>query len=212
MKFNKLSWNPVRQTLAFIGAVALFSSAESMLAQTISNPSFEADTFGTSPGYISANGPITGWVGAPPERVGINPAGGQAPFADNAVIPNGSQAAFIQSYTGGSSTLSTEITGLTAGQKYMVNFRLNARAGQTPFLKVGVDGQPIVNISTTGLQASGTKTAAYRYAAFEFTAAGETARMWLTNDVNGDSDGDRGRLQHRALDHRVVIRRMDRRF
>ena len=44
-------------------------------AQSIPNPSFEANTFAVYPGYISGNTPITGWTAGWDERVGLNPAG-----------------------------------------------------------------------------------------------------------------------------------------
>src|SRR3954469_18624681 len=78
--------------------------------QTITNPSFEADTFTTFPGYISGNSPITGWTAGDPARAGINPGGG-SPFADNGTIPAGSQVAFIQNSA--NSSLSTVLNGLT---------------------------------------------------------------------------------------------------
>ena len=153
--------------------------------QTIPNPSFELDNFTNGSGYISENFAITGWTGSPAEQVGINPAGGASPFANNGAIPAGGKVAFIQSTPTVPGVLGTVITGLTPGQKYTVNFRLNARTNspaQTPFLKIGIDGQPIVNISTLGVQIGGTTTA-YRYAAFDFSAAGTTAALSLTNDA-----------------------------
>jgi len=158
-------------------------------AQTILNPSFELDTFNTWPGYISVNSPITGWSGSPPNQVGINPAGGQSPFANNGAIPDGSKVAFIQSQAGSPATLSTVISDLIPGQRYTVRFRFNARTNapaQTPFLKIGIDGQPILNISTIGVQIGGTTTP-YRYGAFDFVAGGPTATLWLTNDAPSDT-------------------------
>jgi hypothetical protein len=153
--------------------------------QVIQNPSFELDNFTVFPGYISGNGPITGWTGTPADRVGINPSGG-TPFADNGAIPDGTKVAFIQSYAGGSSSLSTIITGLTAAQKYTVNFRFNARAsGSTtnPVLKIYIDNQLITGLSTVNVGGSNP----YRYGAFDFTANAETAELKLVNDFNGDT-------------------------
>lgn len=61
--------------------------ATSVGAQTLPNPSFEADSFAVYPGYISGNGTITGWTSSNNERAGLKPAAG-APFADNGAIPN----------------------------------------------------------------------------------------------------------------------------
>ena len=68
------------------------------LGQTIPNPSFEADTFTVSPGYVSGQTPaaITGWTADPTDHVGLNPAGGLSPFANNGIIPDGTNVAFIE--------------------------------------------------------------------------------------------------------------------
>src|ERR1044072_2578102 len=126
----------VRRTLA----LALTLAAATGFAQTIPNPSFEADTYTVFPGYISGNGgTLTGWTANNTSRAGINPGGG-SPFADNGTIPDGANVAFIQSGTAGGTTLSTVISGLTAGQTYKLTFRCNARNGQAPILKVEIDG------------------------------------------------------------------------
>ncbi|MDB6026660.1 MAG: hypothetical protein JWM68_2883 [Verrucomicrobiales bacterium] len=100
-------------------------------AQSIPNPSFEANTFTNYPGYASTNGgSISGWTISDSSRVGLNPAGSN-PFADNGAIPNGTNVAFIQG-NGAVNTLSTTITGLTANRTYMVTFRANQRSSYGP--------------------------------------------------------------------------------
>ena len=100
--------------------------APSLQAQTIPNPSFEAQTFANAPGYASGNGgSITGWTFS--GNVGLNPAGGQNPFADNGAIPQGTKVAFLQSAGNVPAEASTTITGLTAGEQYFIRFRVNAR-------------------------------------------------------------------------------------
>ena len=84
-----------RKILA-LACLTILTLGISAPAQTIPNPSFEADTFTVFPGYVSGNAAITGWSGNNNDRVGINPANG-SPFADNGTIPAGNQAAFIQS-------------------------------------------------------------------------------------------------------------------
>src|SRR5437667_9295917 len=132
----------LRKTLA-LTSLTVLALAASTRAQTIPNPSFEADTFTVFPGYVSGNGAITGWTANNNDRVGLNPGGG-SPFADNGTIPDGANVAFIQSGTAGGTTLSTTISGLTAGQAYKVTFRCNARNGQTPILKVEINGTQIL--------------------------------------------------------------------
>jgi hypothetical protein len=149
-------------------------------AQTISNPSFEADTFTAFPGYISDNSAITGWTATRPDRAGINPAV-ISPFADNGAIPAGSQVAFIQNAS--DSTLSTVITGLTPGTTYNVMFRANARGGNRPMLRILIDGGTIVDTEVDAVGGANP----YKYVAFNFTATNASQTMTLKNDASGDN-------------------------
>jgi concanavalin A-like lectin/glucanase superfamily protein/hapalindole biogenesis HpiC1 cyclase-like protein len=148
---------------------------------TIPNPSFEANSFTVLPGYISGNGPITGWTTTDPARAGLNPASG-SPFADNGATPHGNNVAFIQN--GPNSSLSTVISNLTIGQTYKVTFRVNARSsfGGTPNLKVSIDGLNILSTAVTPVGGSNP----YKYFAFDFTAAAASQTMTLRNDASGD--------------------------
>ncbi|HSH16920.1 MAG TPA: immunoglobulin domain-containing protein, partial [Verrucomicrobiae bacterium] len=103
----------------------------------IANPSFEADTFTVFPGYVSGNGPITGWASA--GGAGINPGGG-SPFADNGAIPDGTQVAFIQE----DSALSQVVDGFVVGRTYQLRYYENARNGNRPYLAVAVGGNTVV--------------------------------------------------------------------
>lgn len=96
-------------------------------APLVMNPSFEADTFNTFPGYASGNGPITGWSPAV-DRVGLNGAGMGAgtAFADNGTIPDGTKICFIQGQ-GASSNISQFIGPFTVGSAYVVRYAENAR-------------------------------------------------------------------------------------
>ncbi len=169
--------NLIQGALAALGLLgALTAGAQPV----IPNPSFEADTFTVFPGYVSGNAPITGWASGDPARSGINPGGG-SPFADNGVIPNGSQVAFIQNSA--SSSLSATISGLTVGTTYTVNFRVNARGGNTANLRVAVDGTDIVNTGVTSVGGAN----AYKYFAFDFTASAESQTLALHNNAGGDN-------------------------
>jgi hypothetical protein len=97
-------------------------------AQTIPNPSFEADTFATYPGYCneSGNGPITGWNASDTSKIGLNSVSDN-PFANDGIIPDGANVAFIQSF-GETNTLATTITGLAPGTRYAVSCRVSSRA------------------------------------------------------------------------------------
>src|SRR5260370_2488775 len=100
------------------------------------NPSFEADTFSVYPGYVSGNGPITGWNALGGH--GINPIlDGRSPFADNGTIPDGKQVAFMQDV----GALSQTISNLSAGADYYAQSFENKRTsdGSPAFLAVTID-------------------------------------------------------------------------
>ena len=182
-----ISWNLIR--LVACGSAAALLLCQAVRGQTIPNPSFEANSFTVNPGYISSNTAITGWTGTPTNRVGLNPASG-SPFADNGTIPNGNNVAFIQNNPddpGTPSTLSTTITGLTVGTTYKVTLRMNARNGNTPNLKVYIDGVGALLPGVDGLStAAVTGTKSYWYLAFEFTATNPSQTLALVNDATGD--------------------------
>ena len=165
-----------------LGLVAslLVASVPSLFGATITNPSFETDTFTTFPGYYfqAGNGTITGWT--PSGGAGLNPAAG-SPFADNGAIPNGSQVAFIQN--GASASLSTTISGLTPGTAYKVSFRVNARSGNTPNLKVNIDATRIIDTAVTPVGGANP----YKYFDFDFTASAASQTLTLLNDAGGDN-------------------------
>jgi hypothetical protein len=150
-------------------------------AQTIPNPGFETDIFTGFPGYVSGNSPITGWTGNFPSSHGLNPSSG-SPFADNGIIPEGVQVAFIQSNSN-DSTLETTISGLTSGQTYQITFRANARNGNIPVLNFLVDGAVLVNSNVNPVGAGNP----YRWVSGYFTATAATAVMTVKNIANNDN-------------------------
>jgi len=123
-----------------IGAVALSGLVliHTAGAASLVNPSFEADTFSTFPGYVSGNGPITGWNALGGH--GINPGVGFAPFSDNGTIPDGTKVAFMQQ----DGPMTQTITGLSVGASYEVRYFENARSGGTPYASVTVGGNTVV--------------------------------------------------------------------
>ena len=134
---NNNSWHVYGSSLQQTGAPAA----------TLANASFEADTFPTYPGYISNsnNGMITGWVASHNAQVGLNPTGGGSPFANNGVIPDGTQVAFIQAGNVGPRSLTQRVYGLGAGETYVVAYRENVRSGyQNPTMQVTLGAQTIV--------------------------------------------------------------------
>ncbi len=167
----------LRRWLALAAFVAVVPG---LFGASIPNPSFEANSFGAFPGYVNqgGNGTINDWTAS--GGAGLNPAGG-SPFADNGTIPNGGQIAFIQN--GAAASLSTTISGLTAGTAYKVNFRVNARSGNTPNLKVDIDAVNIINTAVTSVGGANP----YKYFAFDFTASAASQILTLRNDAGGDN-------------------------
>ncbi len=166
-------------------AVAALVHGEGARSQTISNASFEADTFATAPGYVSVNAPITGWTANRADLVGLNPAGGQSLFANNGAVPNGTRVAFLRGTTGAvpPAVLGTTLTGLTPGQTYKVNFRCNARSNTVAVtnanLRAAIDGETVLSLTNLTSVTGGNP---YRYIAFDFTAAAESQTLTMTNN------------------------------
>ncbi|WP_193212861.1 tail fiber protein [Luteolibacter marinus] len=155
------------------------------LTPPIPNPSFELDAFSNYPGYVQNNGDaITGWMTS--NNSGLNPAGGSSPFANSGIIPDGSQVALLQSSAGSAATMSTTISGLTAGNSYTVRFRANARDYQDgiPQAAWSVNGHPFAAIDVWPFVGSGN---AYYPVSGVFTATGPTAVLALRNSAPGDT-------------------------
>ena len=104
----------------------------------IVNPSFEADTFTVFPGYVSGNGPITGWNAL--GNHGVNPGTFGGPFSDNGAIPDGSKVAFMQQ----DGAMSQMLSGFTVGHDYYVIYYENARSGGVPAIEVKIGDTTVV--------------------------------------------------------------------
>ena len=121
-------------------------------ANMIKNPSFEADTPGAFPGYCSAVDDITDWVATVNDWAnggfGLNNSSG--PFADNGIIPDGNNVAFLQRIT----SLGQAVDGFVAGKYYLLTYRENARAATSAaVVNVTLGSDTIVSshsVSATG--------------------------------------------------------------
>ena len=146
--------------------------------QTIPNPSFETDNFTIYPGLVSDNGAITGWTVDNSSRAGLNPAGGASLYADNGTVPDGTKVAFMQSGV----ALSTTMSGLTAGQRYIVTFRANSQTpalpDEFPNVHVTAAGQDVWALALTNV--GGVNP--YFHLAFEFDATATTETLSVAND------------------------------
>jgi hypothetical protein len=177
--------NPAQSDFDGDGSGAACDAGDLPPSPVVANPGFEADTFQTWPGYWdqAGNGPITGWQIGGPSRFGINPVfpageSSSAPFANNGVIPEGRQVAFIQSNT---ATLSQWVTGFQPGRVYVVRFYANARADYaTPHLKVRLGGQLVLarDIAAAGYE---------RVVGDLFRASGSAYELSFSNEASGDA-------------------------
>ncbi len=125
-------------TILIVVTGAWGASAQSNL---VVNPSFEANAFTNFPGYCfqAGNGSISGWsfLG----NVGLNPAGGSNPFANNGVTPDGNRVAFLQN---SNAALSQTVGGLVVGRFYELRFNFNARSGfPISQIRVSLDGATV---------------------------------------------------------------------
>jgi hypothetical protein len=174
---NTLRTHSLRKAARLLACGITFTACLGPLvqAQTITNPSFEANSYSVAPGLISDNTAITGWTADNPAGAGLNPAGGTSTYADNGTVPDGKNVAFVL----GGTTLSTSIGGLTVGQVYKVQFQANAMSNTLPVMRVSIDGTELLglNIYTAGV-------GPYGYIAFEFTAAAASQTMSILNDAD----------------------------
>ncbi|MEY2408053.1 MAG: hypothetical protein QOF48_723, partial [Verrucomicrobiota bacterium] len=146
------------------------------LAQTISNPSFEANVFTVAPGSVSANTPITGWSFTDNTKAGLSPAGALNTFANNGVIPNGTNVLYLQT----TNVASTVISGLTPGFNYTLRFRANSQNATTPTLRVSLDGASLLD---AGSVVSVGGVLPYQFVALNFAAAAASQTLYITNDA-----------------------------
>ena len=149
------------------------------------NPSFEADTFATFPGYVTQNGPITGWTSL--GNHGINPGTTFSPFADNGAIPHGAKVAFMQ----GDGAMTQSVPGFTVGELYYVHYFENARGGNRPGLAVTItDGTNTTTLVAEHIVNSVGGSNPYREvtsSAFVATASEMTLACVKSNPAGGDT-------------------------
>lgn len=162
---------------------------------TVLNPSFEANVFTGYPGYVNTagNGAIADWT-SNNTNSGLNPfqgtgTYGNSPFTDNGVIPDGNQAAFLQS--GGSlvTTLSQNLSGFTAGHQYQISFYDNSRTySQSPLLNVLLGGQTIFTNTIAPVDSTGVHKTAYHFDSGFYTAStSQTESLMFLSTSAGDA-------------------------
>lgn len=147
------------------------------------NGSFEADTFASSPGSVSANTAITGWSVTDSAKGGLNPAGGVSAIIQNGAVPDGTKVAWLQC----TNILSTVINGLTPGSTYTISFRANARTAATttnrPALKLALSNIPGL-FDAVGINPVGGANP-YHFISVDFTASAASHTLYVTNNQAG---------------------------
>ncbi|HWQ92727.1 MAG TPA: immunoglobulin domain-containing protein [Clostridia bacterium] len=154
----------------------------------LANPSFEADLFGSWPGYVAGNpgagdnGPITGWTSL--NNHGLNPVSdNRSPFADNGAIPHGGHVAFLQ----GDGTFSQLVSGFTVGGQYYLHYFENARGEVTlPGISVSLGGKIIVPAHTLTVAGGGNNYREISSEVFTATAADMDLVFTKSSPVGGD--------------------------
>ena len=156
-----------RNTLGItaLALLALGFAIPTANAQTITNGSFETDSYGVT--NLASGGPLTGWTIT-------NFSGSVYPFGINnnsgyGLTPYGSQYILLGYYGNASHNyIEQTISGLTAGTTYDVSFAI-ATEGYANLYGAGNHSQLTASIS------SGSSTAAQT-----FTAPSSTAKYWDT--------------------------------
>ena len=182
-KFRNVAFTPTASsgtlsfaTLAAGDATALIDGVSITLRSAgqvvVMNPGFEASATPPYPGLVPA---VAGWTSTIP--MGVNNVSG--PYADNGMIPEQDHVGVLQ----GAVAISQTLKGLVAGETYAVDFRYNARSGNTPQLDVSVDGASIFNAPVTPVGTS----AAYRSGSGNFVATGTTALLLFAQTAAGDN-------------------------
>lgn len=151
--------------------------AATVVTSALKNPSFDSTPAASGVGY----GAIPGWTGGP--GTGMNAAG--QPFADNGLIPDRKQVAFVQ----GSSTLSQEVRGLVPGKSYWLQFFYNIRNCCPPDatkmdLVVNLGGKQLAALNA--ISAAGDATP-YHFHNVAFVAGSPTELLEFKTTPTGDA-------------------------
>ena len=161
---------PKKQRRLTISAIFAAAAAQAGLVQ---NPSFEANYNDTWPHY----GPVDLWSGVS----GSNKSDG--PFHNNGTpVPDGLQMGFKQ----GSGDITQDITGLTAGKRYLIQFAYDARGccGGAIDLITKINDTELDKIANVTPVTDGNP---YRSRSVPFTADADTVTLKFTAVASGDA-------------------------
>lgn len=147
-----------------------------VLGGFVRNPSFEANSHPSYPGY----GPINSWSSEGGGNTGIN--GPDGPFHDNGLIPDRRQVALLQT----EKTIRQEVVGLTPGKQYWLQFYYNARncCGGIIDLFVRFGGDDLATIASV---APVLDTNPYHFKQIAFTATAPSGTLEFQTLNSGDA-------------------------
>lgn len=170
-----------------VGLILLATVSPASAIPLVQNPSFEANSFGTYPGYTGGtNGTINNWTVT--GSGGLNPASGN-PFANNGTVPDGTQVAFLQANPG-PSTLFQTIAGFSPGTGYWIAYSENARNGGgtgTPDVTVTMDATTIVPSHSVSAVGGSSPYNQVVSSIFTPTATSHTLTFSALSHTGGDS-------------------------
>ena len=186
LSFSLLANNRGQSGINVIEAAKIpFVSTPSVnvVGSLVKNASFESNPAGASPGY----GDILGWqhtgqTGLNRTDNATNPAN---PFGDNGLVPDREQVAFIQ----GPGSLSQQITGLTPGRSYWLQFYYNARnccGDRKVAFTAKFDGKTLLEDADLKSRADSGETT-YYFASLPFTPASSSGLLVFASTVTGDA-------------------------
>ncbi len=158
--------------VCFVNTTVSFNATRNYL----SNPSFQESGVPAWPGY----GDIAGWGGTGNSGVN-NDVPASSPFADNGIIPDRNQVAFIQT----DNAIFQNIGGLIPGEQYWLQFAYNKRNGEFQSdLTVTYGDQTIIVLPD--IQPVGGQNPYYQAAA-TFTPSADSGQLRFQNAVTGDA-------------------------
>jgi hypothetical protein len=131
-----------RYTLVSAALLPLAAHA-GLTSITIVNPGFQADNYGTFPGYNGGANPVqpTGWAQSGGGGINGTDIGAGTPFSDGSQL-DGTRVGFIQ----GTGNISQTLNGLIPGKQYYFQgyFRGRNCCGDVPVISATFGGAPLI--------------------------------------------------------------------